>query len=362
MKNIKIVICGCLSHSDKFGRMLDSYDESVTIGCWDPVRERAERTAKLVSESCRVYETYEDVLADPEVTGLIIVTGNVFHREHIIKAAKAGKNVFVEHPLCNTTDDALAIRDAVKESGIKFFMTDPMVEAGTQYVKKFMQSGRLGKVLSVRYRYTSKMGGGRVRTAEELRETVEEMGGGVMHNTGLHPFHTIQYLLGQPEEIISGYQCVDETYRSVGYDQGGYALMKYPDGVFAFVETNQLSPGYTTMVEVSGTNGVIIERSTGSHMTEVLYRLNDGAKEDKTEVADLSRWTRVGKDELGPDPKDHVRYFVEMQAYDLPNDQVGTDPYSTHGLNIDDAVGLVAIGEAVYAGAEIEGAKPRIVY
>ena len=57
---------------------------------------------------CRQAETYEEVLSDPEVEGVLLTTPHTLHRENIEDSARAGKHVFVEEPLAHTVQEAKA--------------------------------------------------------------------------------------------------------------------------------------------------------------------------------------------------------------------------------------------------------------
>lgn len=354
MKKYKIVLCGCEGHVDKFGTMINSYEESVTIGCWDSNRKNAENVSTKVGSNCKVYETYEDVLSDPYVDGIVLVTGTKFHTEQVIAAAKAKKHLFVEHPLCLGYENALLIQNAVKESGVKFFMSDPMVNAPEQYVKNLIGSGKLGKIRSLRYRECANDGPNAQSNQERAKRTVEKMGGGVMFNTGLHAFHLTQYLLGSPVSIHSIFKYANDEVKAVNHDNGGSFLLEFPNGVVGYLELG-LGLNYTNSLEIQGTEGVAVVRDR-----QVYYRIKNEVMPEKpildngypAHPKDISEWVKVSPDELPPAPEDHVRYWVNMMANGIPNEQVGIDPMSTHGLSLDDAVKLVSIHDALIAAAD----------
>lgn len=356
-KEIKIALCGCRGHIDKFGRMINSYDESETIAVWDDDAGRAQKIADLLD--CPAYTDYDALLALPELTGVVITAPNYLHPELVLKAIRAKKNVFVEKPLCINVEDAYAIRDAVNEYGVKFFMTDPFVNASTTYIRDFIKSGKLGKLLSVRVRFCSNGHVFRKRSEEQIKNEVAMMGGGMMSDTGGHPLHIVNYLLGKPEKIHTLFTYGSPEAMAAGSDEYIAMMMEYPDEVIAIVESGMIAQGYTNGVEVSGTHGVIIDTGTGDRKSEVRYRVCDITEEDLAagmmgmrNAMQRSPWVTVSKDELPPDPDDHIRYFVKMQAYDIPNEMVGVDNASVHGLSIDSAVELVEMREAIYKSAQ----------
>ena len=53
------------------------------------------------------------------------------------------------------------------------------------------------------------------------------------------------------------------------------------------------------------------------------------------------------------------RSYVRMLAEDIPNEQVGIDPASVHGVSLDTAVSMVELCKAFYDSAE-SGSAVRV--
>lgn len=89
---------------------------------------------------------YREVLADPEVIAVSIATPDHLHRDVAVAAAEAGKHILVEKPLATTVEDASAIVDAAKASGVKLVVdfhnrvNPPMVSA-----RDAIRRGDIGK-------------------------------------------------------------------------------------------------------------------------------------------------------------------------------------------------------------------------
>jgi predicted dehydrogenase len=49
---------------------------------------------------CRVYTSFDEVLADPEIELVVLATPNDVHCEYSVRALEAGKNVVVDKPMC----------------------------------------------------------------------------------------------------------------------------------------------------------------------------------------------------------------------------------------------------------------------
>jgi predicted dehydrogenase len=82
------------------------------------VDEDADRARAVAPDGARVYGDYDELLADPDVDIVHIGTPPFLHGQLTLRAAEAGKHVFVEKPLATTMDDAVAAVDAAAANGV----------------------------------------------------------------------------------------------------------------------------------------------------------------------------------------------------------------------------------------------------
>src|SRR5881628_1257789 len=75
-------------------------------------RSADSRAAFAKAYGCRDVASYDKVLADPEVEGVVITTPHSLHAEQVIAAARAGKHVFVDKPFALTVADARRATEA----------------------------------------------------------------------------------------------------------------------------------------------------------------------------------------------------------------------------------------------------------
>ncbi len=147
-------------------------DDVQVLGVCDVVRSKregyqqrvnayyAEKAGKGAFKACEAYNDFRDLLARSDVDAVLIGTPVHWHALMTVMAAKAGKDVYCEKPICLTIRDGLAMIDAVTRYGRVF-------QAGTQqrccYDGKFrraceyVRSERIGKLRSV---YAMLGGGG----------------------------------------------------------------------------------------------------------------------------------------------------------------------------------------------------------
>lgn len=155
-----------------------------------------------------VYTDYNELLANPNIHAVSICTWNNTHAEISIAALRAGKHVLVEKPLCKTVEEALAVEEAVKESGktlqVGFVRR---YASNTRIVKSFMDSGDIGSIYYAKASCIRKLGnpGG-------WFSDMERSGGGPLIDVGVHVIDLCWYLMGKPKvKSISG-----NTYTRLG--------------------------------------------------------------------------------------------------------------------------------------------------
>src|SRR5450432_3620342 len=94
-------------------------------GEWSEIAGIASRDGKKAQEaagtlgSARAYDSYEALLADPEIEAIYNPLPNHLHVPWSIKAAEAGKQVLCEKPMSMTVAEARALLAARDRSGVK---------------------------------------------------------------------------------------------------------------------------------------------------------------------------------------------------------------------------------------------------
>ena len=56
----------------------------------------------------RAYDSYDEVLVDPAVDGVVLATPPQLHCDQVVAALQAGKGVLVEKPMCVSPEEAVS--------------------------------------------------------------------------------------------------------------------------------------------------------------------------------------------------------------------------------------------------------------
>ena len=192
---------------------------------------RDEANLKALAEQYGVPRTYTDwreMLRDPAVEAVHIVTPPDRHAEMAVAALQAGKHVFVEKPLATTNADAQAILEAARKAGklagINYVMRyDPLY----QVVLAVARAGWLGPLTHIGFEnYASDEG---LDDGHWFWDPIAS--GGIFVEHGVHFFDIIGAIAQSPARAVSG-----KTWTrgdSTGKEDRVLATVTYENGVEA---------------------------------------------------------------------------------------------------------------------------------
>ncbi|MBR5449014.1 MAG: Gfo/Idh/MocA family oxidoreductase, partial [Clostridia bacterium] len=172
------------------------------------------------------YASHKEMLDDEslQLDGVSICTYNRAHAEPAIYALKKGVNVLLEKPFTVTTEEAVEVMRAEKESGkIISIGFQPRLDPNMIMVKEIVQSGELGDV------YYVQTGGGRRRGIPTPFGTTfiedETAGLGALADIGCYSLDMVLNALGYPKPLtVTGYKSAffgkDPNY--IGYKECGH--------------------------------------------------------------------------------------------------------------------------------------------
>ncbi len=147
--------CGHRSHGHVHMAQLSSRTVPLEVvavcDLWNKAREaRAAQVQQLFGSRPRTFQYSEQMLALPDIDGVMIATGDFQHAKLCTEVVKAGKDCYVEKPFANVLAEAKEARATVKAS-------KQVVQMGTQHrsqayplaVRDIIRSGRIGQVVHI---------------------------------------------------------------------------------------------------------------------------------------------------------------------------------------------------------------------
>lgn len=192
MTVIGVIGCGRIS-AKHFPALCSLENVRVKYAC-DLIKEKAEKAKETYKKIDIVTTDYHDVLNDPEVDAVYVLTPNFAHYTVTIDALKAGKHVFCEKPITISYALSLEMANEAKKQGK---MLDIGVcnryHASVERLRAMNENGDFGKIYHV---YCSFRGFRCIPGLGGAFTTKSQSGGGVLIDWGVHFFDLVYYILG----------------------------------------------------------------------------------------------------------------------------------------------------------------------
>ncbi len=145
------------------------------------------------------YTDAQQLIDDPDVNAVYIATPPSSHAPYAIMAMRAGKPVYVEKPLAATYDDCARINRVSEQTGVPCFVAYyRRYLPYFQRVKDILDSGRIGKTVSVAVRFATPPRQLDYDRPESLpwRLQPDISGGGYFYDLAPHQMDLLQHLFG----------------------------------------------------------------------------------------------------------------------------------------------------------------------
>src|SRR3954467_3956874 len=95
-------------------------------------------------QSVPLGKSYEDILKDPAVQGVVLCTPHTLHTDQIVRAANAKKHVFCEKPLSMSGAEVTPAVAACNQNGVKLAVGhEKRFEPPVQDLMRMVKSGEL---------------------------------------------------------------------------------------------------------------------------------------------------------------------------------------------------------------------------
>ncbi|MBM4042202.1 MAG: Gfo/Idh/MocA family oxidoreductase [Planctomycetes bacterium] len=119
MVNFGIIGCGGMGRHHT--KSLQAIEGAEVLACADANAQAAHELAQAcnIPEAC---DDYRHLLDHQDIDGVFVCTPTFTHREIVVAAAQAGKQIFCEKPLALTVADCQAMLDVCKGAGVQLMI------------------------------------------------------------------------------------------------------------------------------------------------------------------------------------------------------------------------------------------------
>lgn len=206
------------------------------VACY--ARTEDTRGAFAEKHGCRAVGDLDEMLADPDVDGVLVATPHSTHADIAVAAAEAGKHVFVEKPLALTVADTKRVAEAASRAGIVVQVGhNRRRQPANRRIKAMVDAGELGTVLQLDGMHTSP--GGHKPDLPAWRKDPAECPFGGMTALGVHTVDTFHYFIG-PARKVTSFSTRIQGFNDL--DEATTVLVEYDSGAIASINTSYFAP------------------------------------------------------------------------------------------------------------------------
>ena len=155
--NIGVIGTGRMGRAHVDRLLKNKFAQVVAVCDVDTVRREHQREAvngRYAAEmasgkyaGCDAYADFREILARDDIDAVLIATPDHWHALIAIAAARAGKDIYCEKPLCQSVEEARAIVEAVRTEG-RVFQTGSQQRSSARFREacELVRNGAIGEV------------------------------------------------------------------------------------------------------------------------------------------------------------------------------------------------------------------------
>ena len=195
---LRVAVLGMGWWSDVLSDAIKRSNTMEIVACF--TRSEDKRQAFAEKYGCRAAASYEEILNDRSIAGIINTTPNNVHLETTRQAAEAGKHVFLDKPIANTVREGQEIAQVCKKAGVVLALGyQRRRETHFRWIKSEIDAGRFGKLVQAECNISRDRLG--QFDLSSWRYTAAGMPGGVMLQIGFHYVDVLEFLMGPIKSV-----------------------------------------------------------------------------------------------------------------------------------------------------------------
>lgn len=250
MKTIKLAIVG-LGRIGKIHlkNLCRNFPEVDVIGVMDVLDE-----SKNIADEFNVnyfVKTIYELIALPDLDGIVICSPTDTHADYVEKAAKAGKQIFCEKPLDLSLDRVREVTAIVEEAGVSLMLGfNRRFDPEFKKIRELVVNGSIGEPQIVK-----------ITSRDPGPPPVEyvKVSGGMFLDMTIHDFDMARYISGkQVKEVYAkGAVMVDPEIGKAGDIDTASIILTFEDDTMAIIDNCRRAVyGYDQRLEVFGNKGM----------------------------------------------------------------------------------------------------------
>ncbi len=154
-ERLNLGLIGCGGRGTWLARHFAEFGESTVIAACDVDRSQLDKAVESINffngnPDCRTYSDFRELLESKDIDAVIVATPDHWHALASIAAAKAGKHIYCEKPLCNTIGESKALRDTILQTEVKLQTgSHERSRDKTRFCAELVRNGYIGQLKEI---------------------------------------------------------------------------------------------------------------------------------------------------------------------------------------------------------------------
>lgn len=201
-KKYQIGMIGCGQISDLHAQRLLEDGRADLVALYDFQESQSKRIAEKFCPDATVHSSYESLVQQDSLDGVIICSPTAFHYEQVLACHEQGLSVLCEKPLVDSRERILELIDLF-QSGNPFLSVAYQRRYWSSYqtLRREVQSGKWGKILAVTAHNVEAW---QQTITGTWRDDPQKNKGGFLGDPGSHKIDAIFYVTGlEPTQVYA---------------------------------------------------------------------------------------------------------------------------------------------------------------
>lgn len=179
------------------------------------------------------YDNFDSIIDNPDIDVVYIVLPNNMHKDFTLRAAKAGKHVYVEKPMAITPEDCREMISACDEAQVKLGVAYRLqFEPHHVEAMRFAREKVFGEVMHIDAGF-----GFRAGDPKQWR-LKKEYGGGAMLDVGVYVIQGCRYIFDEEPVSVSAVEVKTDKEKFAEVDETITWMMQFASGKTANLFTS----------------------------------------------------------------------------------------------------------------------------
>lgn len=283
----KLAVMGLGNRAMLLSAILENKDWQVSYLC--DTNTNFKDKYKKEAPDAKFTTDYREILDDPEVCAVFILTPDHLHEEHAAAALEAGKAVFLEKPLAITIEGCDRILRTAKNTGSRLFVGHNMRYFPVVLkMKEIVDSGLIGEVQCGWCRHFINYGGDAY-----FRDWHSEQANtcGLLLQKGAHDIDVMNFIMGSQAKRVVGMGMLSVYNRCQRLKDGegdGYA--KFDETQYPPLECT----GFSQVIDVEDHNMILMQLKSGAQATYMQCHYTPDSERNYTFIGTRGRVENIG--------------------------------------------------------------------